>query len=205
MGYRAYERQLGDVCRESVKNGQKCDQRKQRIGEGDTQLLHGSGKTHRVFLNALRRTFDMAQSRPVLCVEIVHRRSPAKNVVTDDEARNDEQRDEHQADQRVDPEESVEFRSLHCTRRTYCLLKKIEEWTAPIVERDIDLHVYIGGKKNKRRNQDGPILPWMRRVEAPEEVEGCEHHSEVDVKPQERRRPEHRHAKHRRRVRGRWW
>src|SRR5690606_14677636 len=73
-----------------------------------------------------------------------------------------------------------------------------EEGPAPVVDGNVELDGKIRRKQDESRSEDRPVLPGMRRVESPEQVERGQHGREIDVEPDERAGPEARNAEYRR-------
>ena len=162
-------------------------------------------EAHGVFLDALRGALDVPQPRPVRHVVVVHRRAPAEDVVADEEARQhaDHDRDEGDAGEVEQP--GVEFRRSS-TGRDFAerRLDQVVERPVPVVDRDADLHLEIGGEEDQRRAEDRPAATRdaARRC-ARTAAKSSDAEREVDVEPEERPRPETRDAD-RRRPSGGW-
>ena len=62
----------------------------------------------------------------------------------------------------------------------------------------------VGREQDQRRAEDRPAPPGVRRIEPPEGVKIADAEREIDVEPDEGRRPEDRDADDRRRICGGW-
>jgi hypothetical protein len=117
----ADHRQFGHVLRQRPEDRQEGHQGHDRVDKGHAEPLHDRGEAHGVFLHTLRGALDVADARPALHVEIVHRRAPAEDVVADKKAGDDEDsgRDERDLDENQD--QAVEI----------CLLTPIRPRSVP--------------------------------------------------------------------------
>ncbi len=98
VGHLADEGQLRHVRRKPQQDRQEGDERHQRLDEVAAERLGDRREAHRVFLDALRRAFDMPQPRPVVHVVVVHRGPPAEHVVADEEPGQHADGDRHEGD-----------------------------------------------------------------------------------------------------------
>src|SRR6185369_8617194 len=63
----------------------ECNERHDSINKIDAESFHRCRKPHRIFLYTLRGSLNGSELRPMRNVIVVHRGTPAKDVVTDEE------------------------------------------------------------------------------------------------------------------------
>ena len=132
----------------------------------------------------------MAQPRPVLHVVVVHRGAPAEDVVADEEERQHPDHHRDQRDAEEGPDRAVVLGEGDFARPAERHLDQVVERPVPVVDRDADLDLEVGGEEDQRRAEDRPRPPGMRRHDAPDEREEPDGGDVVDVEPEERPRPE---------------
>ncbi len=81
----AHNQQIRHVFRQRNQHRQEGNQRHDGVDKTHAHILKGGGKAHGIFLHTLSGTFDVAQVMPVGHIVFVHRRTPAENVVADEE------------------------------------------------------------------------------------------------------------------------
>ena len=165
---------------------EKRDQGHNRLHEAGAQIFHDLREAHRVFLDTLGSALDMAKPAPVRHEVIVHRRSPAEYPVTDDEGIDHLHIHANQRQPRKIGQSGIKLSVGRRSSPRHQPLHIVKEGTVPGVDRDTDLHVEIDQEEDKGRYKDGPILPGMRRIPAPEPVEDSHAKSEIKIKPQKR-------------------
>ena len=126
----------------------------------------------------------MAEPLPVGDVVVVHRRPPAEDVVADEEAGDDGDRDRDERDAREGGDLAEEFGLGDRPRRPQCLLHHVVEGAEPVVDHHIDLDLEPGGEDDHGGRHDRPPEPAVRREIPPEEDEDRPADEHVFVEPE---------------------
>ncbi|MNS97813.1 hypothetical protein D3C72_1321610 [compost metagenome] len=155
------DRQFRDIGRQRKQDRQEDDERHHRVDERDAQPFERRGEPHRIFLNALGRTFDVTQLFPFRHVEVVHRGSPAEDIMAGEEIRQDRNGHAEKSDLGEDDLKTVEIPDLDTRLFRKGILQKIAERPPEIVDHDGNLNAEIGHRDNQQRSPDGPVFPGM--------------------------------------------
>ncbi|MNE62537.1 hypothetical protein D3C80_1578220 [compost metagenome] len=83
------QRQFRDVAGHFEQQRQEHHQRHDGVDQDNTQTLDNRGKAHCIFLHTLGSTLNVAQLFPLGQVEIIHRCTPAENIVASKKQRRD--------------------------------------------------------------------------------------------------------------------
>ena len=176
--------------REMDEHRQEGDQRHHGVDQADAEELGRRREAHGVFLDTLRGAFDLAQPWPVRHVVAVHRLPPAKDIVADEEARDDADHHRHQGDAEEGGDAVVEFADLDRARPRQRRLQQVVEGAVPVIDGDAHLHLEIGDEEDERGAEDRPPPPRMRRHRLPEGREQPDRRDEIEIEPEEGPRPE---------------
>ncbi|MNV73570.1 hypothetical protein D3C71_1667310 [compost metagenome] len=142
----ADNRQLRNVRGERDEHRQKRDEGHNGVDKAHAHIFQRGGETHRIFLHTLRGPLDMTQLLPVRHIVFVHRGTPAKDVVADEEVIHDTDNNCDQRDAEENPDFMIELIDGDFVRRAERGLNQIVERCIPCVDRDADLHQKPGDK-----------------------------------------------------------
>ncbi|QTK80800.1 hypothetical protein AT6N2_C3330 [Agrobacterium tumefaciens] len=181
----ANDRQFRDIGRQRKQDRQENNECHHRIDQGDAQCLKRRGKPHRIFLNTLGSTFDVAQLFPLGHVEVVHRGAPAEDIMAGEEIRENRNGHAEKGDLGKDDLETVEIPDFNTRLFRKRVLQKVTERPAEIVDNDRNLNAEIGHCDNQQRSPDGPVFPGMILGDnGPHAAERRQAQCEIGVKEQ---------------------
>ena len=151
--------------------------------ELDAKALHDRCEAHGVFLDALRGAFNVAELRPIGDVVVVHRRTPAEDVVADEEVVEDGHGDKHHRDAEKSDELREELLQRDAVRRRQGGLDHVVEAAEPFVDHYVELDLKPDDEKDHEGNDDRPPEPAVRRQLRPDGREYRAADDHVLVKP----------------------
>jgi len=146
----------------------------------------------------------VAQAGPVLCIIIVHRSTPAEDIVADKEPVDNRNRDPDHHNTEENKHQFIQLPLGNRPRVCQRLLDQIVEWPPPVVERNTGLYGEISNKNDECGAQNGPALPRMRAILKPEGGEQCGTDCVINIKPEKIRGPEKMYPDNWRGIGGRW-
>ena len=176
--------QFGDAARQPQQHRQESKQRQHGADQIDAETFHGGGKSHGVFLHALRGALDGAQPRPVGDIEFVHRGAPAEDVVADEKPRQHADHDRDQRDAGKRRQFAVELLDRDRPRFRKRGLHEIVERPVPAVDGDADLDLEVGREQDQCGSQNRPDAPTVRRKRHPEAGEDRDANGKIEVEPE---------------------